>query len=141
MVYQGVLVTVITLAAYFIGHYMEAGVWEITQSADGMTMAFLTMSMAEIFHSFNMRCQRKSALTLHSHNLVLWGGARRAVLLLTTAVHGRAPASPTAFGFDARRACWSMLVALADWRCWSCPWWRLVKACQRAYAKHRAHTA
>ena len=40
-----------TLAAYFIGHYMESGVWEIANSPDGMTMAFLTMSMAEIFHS------------------------------------------------------------------------------------------
>ena len=39
---------------------MEAGVWEITNSPDGTTMAFLTMSMAEIFHSFNMRSQRHS---------------------------------------------------------------------------------
>ena len=38
------MLTVITMAAYFIGHFMEAGVWEITNSADGMTMAFLTLS-------------------------------------------------------------------------------------------------
>jgi len=61
VLYQGVMVTVLTLGAYFIGHYMESGVWEITNSADGMTMAFLTMSMAEIFHSFNMRSQRPIA--------------------------------------------------------------------------------
>ena len=47
--YQGGFVTILVLAAYFIGHYMEAGVWEITNSPDGVTMAFLTMSMAEIF--------------------------------------------------------------------------------------------
>ena len=33
VVYQGAMVTAVTLAAYFIGHYMESGVWEITQSA------------------------------------------------------------------------------------------------------------
>lgn len=47
------------LASYFIGHFMESGVWAITDSADGITMAFLTMSMAEIFHSLNMRSQRR----------------------------------------------------------------------------------
>ena len=33
-------------------------------SPHGMTMAFLTMSMCEIFHSFNMRSQRKSVFSL-----------------------------------------------------------------------------
>ena len=42
---------------------MESGVWEIAASPDGVTMAFLTMSMAEIFHSFNMRSQRGSVFT------------------------------------------------------------------------------
>ena len=55
IVFQGVVITILTMAAYFLGHYMEAGVWEITESPDGMTMAFLTLSMVEIFHSFNMR--------------------------------------------------------------------------------------
>ena len=58
IVYQGILVAVLTLAAYLIGHYIEAGVWEFTNSPDGMTMAFLTMSMAEMFHSFNMRSRK-----------------------------------------------------------------------------------
>ena len=64
VIYQGILVSILTLAAYFIGHRIEAGVWEIAPSADGITMAFLTMSMTEIFHSFNMRSQRKSVFTL-----------------------------------------------------------------------------
>ncbi len=83
--YQGVLATVITLAAYFIGHYMEAGKWEITQSADGMTMAFLTMSMTEIWHSFNMRSQRNSIFHLKSHNFYLFG-AMLLALVMTSAV-------------------------------------------------------
>jgi len=69
--YQGFFVTVLVLLSYFIGHYMESGVWEITNSPDGTTMAFLTMSMAEIFHSFNMRSQRGSIFKLPSQNKVL----------------------------------------------------------------------
>lgn len=73
VIYQGALVALLTMAAYFIGHYMEAGVWEIANSADGMTMAFLTMSMAEIFHAFNMRSQRESIFKLRGQNKLLWG--------------------------------------------------------------------
>ena len=57
--YQGVLVTVLVLVSYFIGHFVETGTWAITDSAHGTTMAFLTISFAEIFHSFNMRSQRR----------------------------------------------------------------------------------
>ncbi|MEA5151470.1 MAG: cation-translocating P-type ATPase [Oscillospiraceae bacterium] len=71
IVYQGLLVSALVLLSYFIGHFMESGVWTITDSADGTTMAFLTMSMAEIFHSFNMRSQRGSIFKLRSQNLML----------------------------------------------------------------------
>ena len=71
MLYQGVILAALTLTAYFIGHYIEAGVWEITTSPDGTTMAFLTLSMAEIFHSFNMRSQRDSQLHMKYMNPAL----------------------------------------------------------------------
>ena len=83
--YQGLLITLVTLAAYFVGHYMENHVWEIVNSKDGMTMAFLTMSMAEIFHSFNMRSQRGSIFKMKSHNISLYA-AMIGSLALTTAV-------------------------------------------------------
>ncbi|HJB91299.1 MAG TPA: calcium-translocating P-type ATPase, PMCA-type [Candidatus Eisenbergiella merdigallinarum] len=95
---QGVAVTVITLASYFIGHYIEAGVWEITDSADGMTMAFLTLSMTEIFHSFNMRSLKKSIFHMKGHNKWLWL-AMLASLLATTAVI-YVPFLSNAFGFE-----------------------------------------
>lgn len=66
-------------------------------SPDGMTMAFLTMSMCEIFHSFNLRSQRKSVFALHTHNPVLWG-AMLGSLALTTAVL-EIPVLATLFGF------------------------------------------
>lgn len=97
-VYQGLLVTIITMSAYFIGHYMEAGVWEIANSADGMTMAFLTMSMAEIFHSFNLRSQHKSIFSMQHQNKAL-NLAMVASLIATTAVI-YVPFLSQAFGFE-----------------------------------------
>ena len=85
IVYQGFLVAILTLAAYLIGHYIEAGVWAFTNSPDGMTMAFLTMSMAEMFHSFNMRSRKDSIFKIKKQNKFLWG-AMLLSLLLTTAV-------------------------------------------------------
>ena len=69
--YQGIVVSLLTLASYFVGHFMESGVWEIANSADGTTMAFLTMSMAEICHSFNMRSQRGSLFSIRGMNKTL----------------------------------------------------------------------
>ncbi len=96
--YQGFVVALLTLSAYFIGHFMEAGVWEIANSPDGMTMAFLTMSMAEIFHSFNMRSQRGSIFKLNTENKALWF-AGIASLVATTAVL-YVPFLSNAFGFE-----------------------------------------
>ena len=95
--YQGVLVAALTLLSYFIGHFMESGVWEIANSPDGMTMAFMTMSMAEIFHSFNMRSQRGSIFALGNVNRMLLGAALF-TLVATTAVC-EIPLLATAFGF------------------------------------------
>ena len=64
---------------------------------DGMTMAFLTMSMCEIFHSFNVRSQRKSLFSLKSHNKTLWL-SMLVSLALTTAVL-EVPFLANSFGF------------------------------------------
>ena len=103
VVYQGMLVTLITVTAYLIGSAMEFGEnWfaqlrTIGESGHGMTMAFLTMSMCEIFHSFNMRSQRKSVFSLKTQNKILWA-AMLGSLLLTTAVI-EIPFIAGAFGF------------------------------------------
>jgi len=97
--YQGLMVSALVLLSYFIGHFMETGNWAITDSADGMTMAFLTMSMAEIFHSFNMRSQRGSIFRLPKQNKLLLGAAV-ATLILTTLVC-EVPLLANAFGFSA----------------------------------------
>ncbi len=97
--YQGVMVTILVMLSFFIGHFMETGNWEITNSSHGTTMAFLTMSMAEIFHSFNMRSQRKSIFKLGSQNkTLLFAGI--ASLIATTLVC-EIPFLAKAFEFEA----------------------------------------
>ncbi|MDD7309985.1 MAG: cation-translocating P-type ATPase [Eubacteriales bacterium] len=97
--WQGVLITLITMASYIIGHCMEIGRFEMPKgiSPDGMTMAFVTMNMCEIFHSFNMRSQRKSVFSLKSQNPVLWAAMFGSLLLATAVVE--IPFLANLFGF------------------------------------------
>lgn len=85
--YQGITVAILTVAAYFIGHYIESGFWEITESRDGITMAFLTLSMAEIFHSYNMRSQHISLFKLKTQNIYLFGAMLLSLLLTTLVIY------------------------------------------------------
>ena len=100
---QGVIISVLTLVSYFIGHYVEYGTFDISQvlanpaaGIDGMTMAFLTLSMVEMFHSFNMRSRRESIFKLKSQNIWLWGSF--VVSLFLTYIAIETPLSQ-AFGF------------------------------------------
>ena len=97
VVYQGLLVSLITLGAYFVGHYMESGAWEIANSPDGMTMAFLTLAMCEVFHSFNLRSLRGSLCTMPHQNKYLWGAGLFSLALTTAVIY--IPFLAEAFGF------------------------------------------
>ena len=99
IIYQGILVTALTILSYWVGNFFETGVFALPSgvSEHGMTMAFLTMSMCEIFHSFNLRSQRNSVFRLHGQNPVLWA-AMIGSLILTTAVL-EVPFLANAFGF------------------------------------------
>lgn len=137
VVYQGIFVTLLTLAAYFIGHFMEAGRWEITESADGMTMAFLTMSMCEIFHSFNMRSQHGSTVSMLLHgsfNKYIFGST--VLSLITTALVIEVPFLADAFDFttiDAREFFTALGLAFLI-----IPLVEIVKAIERAVTKSKA---
>ena len=63
VIYQGVVIAGLTLISYLIGNEQS----KIT----GMTMAFLTLSLCEIFHSLNLRSSTKSIFTLKSNNKYL----------------------------------------------------------------------
>ena len=133
--YQGILVTVLTILSYIIGNSFEVGHFAMPAgiSEHGMTMAFLTMSMCEIFHSFNLRSQRKSIFTLKGQNLVLWA-AMIGSLLLTTLVL-EVPFIANAFGFTPiglTEYAIAMALALVV-----IPVVELVKLVQRAIAKSK----
>ena len=101
--YQGVVVTALTMAAYLIGSFMDPHVGSFAAlraagvSDHGMTMAFLTMSMCEIFHSFNLRSQRKSIFSLKGQNKVLWAAMIGSLALTTLLLE--VPFLADAFGF------------------------------------------
>mgnify|MGYP004573882921 FL=1 len=97
IVYQSIVVTILVLFSYFLGHYIESGTWAITNSKDGVTMAFLTMSMAEIFHSMNMRSQKQSIFKLGSLNKYLL--AAGVISLITTTIVCEVPFLANAFQF------------------------------------------
>ncbi|QNM08975.1 cation-translocating P-type ATPase [Wansuia hejianensis] len=98
VVFQGAVVTVMVLISYMVGHYVESGVWEITTSPDGMTMAFLTLSMIEIFHSFNMRSRRQSIFRMKHQNKWLWGAMLVSFLCTTLVIE--VPFLAKAFQFE-----------------------------------------
>ena len=149
--YQGVLTTVLTVLAFYIGEFLEVSqnfavpfmdaihnmqFTNITDSSEGMTMAFFTMSMAEIFHSFNMRSQRGSAVALlfkGRHNVALYG-AMAASLLLTTALV-EVPFLSELFSFaqlDGVAYAISLALAFSI-----IPFVEIVKVIQRAIAKNK----
>ncbi|KXB35116.1 cation-translocating P-type ATPase [Atopobium deltae] len=100
---QGVLIAALTLVSYFIGHWYEFGTFDISQvlidptaGKDGMTMAFLTLSMVEMFHSLNMRSRRQSLFVLKKQNIWIWAAFGMALILTFVVIE--TPLS-AAFGF------------------------------------------
>lgn len=85
--FQGVIITLLVLASFFAGVYFDMGYIDIadmiagTADAEGVTMAFITLSMVEIFHSFNMRSRRASIFSMKKQNKWLWGAAALALVL------------------------------------------------------------
>ena len=97
---QGCMIAALTLASYFVGLHLEGvPVSAVLSGADagldGMTMAFLTLSMVEMFHSFNMRSRRQSVFTLPTQNKWLWASFAAALLLTFVVIE-----TPLAQAFD-----------------------------------------
>ena len=136
--YQGIIVSVLTIIAFYIGECLQTGhlqLANIADSSEGMTMAFFTMAMCEIFHSFNMRSQRESSIgmLLKGHHNVALYLAMVGSLLLTTAVV-EIDFLSNLFGFaqlDLKAYLISLGLAFLI-----IPIVEIVKAIQRARAKH-----
>ena len=99
MCLQGLVIAALTVLSYFTAHRMSAGSWAIAQSPEGMTMAFLTLSMTEIFHAFNMRTRHGSLLSEKTQNRWLWLTLVFSLLMTTLVVF--VPFLRDAFSFAA----------------------------------------
>jgi len=82
---QGIIMAIIIICSFFIGQHMETGKFGIFESVDGMTMAFLTANLIQIFHAICMRSQDESIFRLKTHNFWL-AGAFVLSLILTLGV-------------------------------------------------------
>ena len=101
--FQGVIITLLVLASFFVGVYFDMGYINIadmiagTADEEGVTMAFITLSMVEIFHCFNMRSRRASLFSMKEQNVWLWGAALLALVLTVIVVE--VPFLAEMFGF------------------------------------------
>ena len=97
MILQGILMGFLVVLSYFIGEYLESGVWAIASSGEGMSMAFITMNFIEMFHAICMRSQRNSIFTMKTMNWWLFG----AFIFTTIITIGiiKIPFFVTLFGF------------------------------------------
>lgn len=135
VVYQGLMVTLVTLLAYFfgtnqLGVTLAHGTPEVVHQ-NGMTMAFLTLAMAEIFHSFNMRSRRQSIAKMGSINWYLVGAMVLSLVLSTAVIY--IPFLAEAFDF-AHISLTEYAISLALAVC-VIPIVEIVKAIQRAMKK------
>ncbi|MBO4591110.1 MAG: cation-translocating P-type ATPase [Eubacterium sp.] len=98
VILQGTVIAILTVISYIVGHYYETGSWAVETSADGMTMAFLTLSLMEVFHSFNMRSRRTSLFRIKKQNKTLWGTLVMALTLTVVILY--VPALRNLFSFS-----------------------------------------
>ena len=133
IIYQGTLTSLLVMIAYFTGEFFETGQWHIVASNDGITMAFLTMSMCEIFHSFNMRSRRGSIFAMSKANKWLWGSAIVALALTTAVIE--IPALAKIFEFSTLT--WKEYGIGLGLAFLIIPIVEIIKACQRAAARKR----
>ena len=90
IVLQGIYMATIILTSFFIGYKMDGHL-------NGMTMAFLTINLAELFHAISMRTQRGSLIKLKTFNWWLLGALTLTFLLNIALIY--VPAFEVLFDF------------------------------------------
>ena len=116
---QGLVITALVLASFFVGVYFDMGYINIadmiagTADEEGVMMAFITLNMVEIFHCFNMRSRRAPLFTMKRQNKWLWGAS--ALALVLTVIVTQVPALALMFFGDVtlelRGVLWALLLA------------------------------
>ena len=136
IVWQGLLLAGVTLFAFGVGMHWHGTEGEGFRRAT--TMAFMTLALAQIFHAFNARSQRRSAFTSRLFtNSWLWTAVVFCLILQAAAVYlpllqkvlHTVPPSVSDWGVIA--ACSLMPVAVVE----------LVKVIQRVVARNPGTSA
>jgi Ca2+-transporting ATPase len=132
IVWQGLLLAGVTLLAFAIGMRWHGSDSEGLRRAT--TIAFMTLGLAQVFHAFNARSQRRSAFTSRLFtNGWLWGAAALCLILQAAAVYLPLlhqvlhTVPPTASDWGVITVCSLLPVAVVE----------LVKALQRLAAGNR----
>ena len=135
IVWQGVLLTGVTLFAFGIGMHWHGPEGEGLRQAT--TMAFMTLALTQVFHVFNARSQRRSAFTSRLFtNGWLWAAVAICLILQAAAVYVPLlqkvlhTAPPTLSDWGVIAACSLMPVAVVE----------LVKLIQRVVVRKPGST-
>jgi len=84
--WQGVLLAACTLAAFQVGLRWYGATGDGLRHA--VTIAFMTLALAQIFHTFNARSQTRSAFSARLFsNVWLWGAVAASLLLQAAAIY------------------------------------------------------
>ncbi len=130
IVWQGMMLAGVTLLAFAVGLSWHGTDGEGLRSAT--TMAFMTLALAQVFHAFNARSQKRSAFTSRLFtNGWLWTAVGMCLILQTLAVyvpllkHVLHTVSPTVSDWGVIAGCSLLPVAVVE----------LVKLIQRILAR------
>ena len=114
MIWQGVYLAIVEIAAYAIGYFHEVGDWHFFgtgtefECANAMAMAFLTVNFAEMFCAINMRSRTGSLFSkdmLKNTNWWLVGAFFVTTILTLAAVY--VPGLRDIFGIEGVTFQWS----------------------------------
>ena len=120
LLWQGSAIAVLTLISYVIGAQ--------TSPEAGTTMAFLTLSVCEMLHAWNMRSLKGSVFKMHSHNPALLGSIALSAALTVPVL--LIPALQKMFSLEpltGMQYLWALLLS-----CVIVPMVEIVKAVQRS---------
>ena len=96
MIIHGVIMASIVLISFFIGQYIELGHYGVFESVDGMTMAFLTANLVEMFYAICMRTQKDSIFKMKTRNKWLLGSFMLSLIFTAGVIY--IPALSNLFG-------------------------------------------
>ena len=96
MIIHGVIMASIVLLSFFIGQYIELGHYGVFESVDGMTMAFLTANLVEMFYAICMRTQKGSIFKMKTRNKWLLGSFMLSLIFTAGVIY--IPALSNLFG-------------------------------------------